>query len=176
MTESPVSPMNDPVPPAAVPEALHGVVDRFDHVSIAVWSIRDALPLIELMGGTFRQGGDTASFRWAQWNLPGPAKLEMIQPLDADDHDDFLVRFLRERGPGLHHLTFRVHDLLDAVIHARDMGFDVTGVAPEGDWKEAFIHPRSSHGTLIQLAEWDDSRPDPGASTSLDDVLDPPRR
>ncbi len=155
------------------PAELHGVVDRFDHVSIAVWDIRDALPVIELMGGRFRQGGDVTGFRWAQWNLPGSGKLEMIQPLDPDDHDNFLVRFLNERGPGLHHLTFRVHNLLEAVTHARDLGFDVTGVSPEGAWKEAFIHPKSSHGTLIQLAQWDDSRPDPGASTVLGDVLGP---
>lgn len=165
-------PPDDPAVRTEVLGALDGVIDRFDHVSIAVWSIREALPLVDLMRGSFRQGGDTASFRWAQWNLPGPAKLEMIQPLDPDDADHFLVRFLNERGPGLHHLTFRVHDLLAAVVHARDMGFDVTGVSPDGDWKEAFIHPRSSHGTLIQLAEWDDTKPDPGATTRLEDVLE----
>ena len=155
------------------PRELRGVVDRFDPVSIAVWNIRAALPVVELMGGRFRQGGDVTGFRWAQWNLPGTGKLEMIQPLDPSDDSNFLVRFLKERGPGLHHLTFRVHSLVEAVIHARDMGFDVTGVSPDGDWKEAFIHPKSSHGTLIQLAQWDDAKPDPGASTRLEDVIGP---
>ena len=153
------------------PSELAPVVDRFDHVSIAVWDIRAALPVVELMGGRFLRGGDVTGFRWAQWALPGTGKLEMIQPLDATDEENFLVRFLEERGPGLHHLTFRVHNLLEAVIHARDMGFDVTGISPEGDWKEAFIHPKSSHGTLIQLAEWDDRKPDPTASSVLADVL-----
>ena len=100
---------------ADVPQDLNTIVDRFDHVSIAVWDIRDALPVVELMGGRFLQGGTTEQFRWAQWTLPGHGKLEMIQPLDAAATDDFLTRFLRDRGPGLHHLTFRVHDLLDAV-------------------------------------------------------------
>ena len=154
---------------------MAAIVDRFDHVSIAVWSIRDSLPVVELMGGRFLQGGDVDEFRWAQWALPGNGKLEMIEPLDADDTASFLVRFLEERGPGLHHLTFRVPDLLKAVDAARSMGFDVTGVSPEGDWKEAFVHPRSAQGTLIQLAEWDDSRPDPGASTNLEDVLGEPQ-
>jgi methylmalonyl-CoA/ethylmalonyl-CoA epimerase len=154
-------------------ESTDPVVDRFDHVSIAAWDIRDALPLIELMGGEFYQGGDEAAFRWAQWHLPGSGKIEVIQPLDRSDADNFLVRFLSDRGPGIHHLTFRVHDLTGAVAHARTMGFEVTGVSPEGAWKEAFIHPRSTVGTLIQLAEWDDSRPDPGASTRLDDLIGP---
>jgi methylmalonyl-CoA/ethylmalonyl-CoA epimerase len=155
----------------ALPDALRPIVDRFDHVSIAAWDIRDALPLIELMRGEFYQGGDEASFRWAQWHLPGSGKVEVIQPLDRSDAENFLVRFLADRGPGIHHLTFRVNDLLDAVAHARAMGFEVTGVSPEGAWKEAFIHPRSTVGTLIQLAEWDDSRPDPGAWTRLEDVI-----
>jgi methylmalonyl-CoA/ethylmalonyl-CoA epimerase len=125
------------------------------------------------MGGRFVQGGDTERFRWAQWALPGHGKLELIQPLDPSAADDFLTRFLRDRGPGLHHLTFRVHDLLDAVDAARAMGFEVTGVSPDGEWKEAFVHPRSSQGTLIQLAEWDDSRLEPGAFTNLEDLIGP---
>ncbi len=153
------------------PSQLVAVVDRFDHVSIAVWDIRAALPVVELMGGRFLRGGDVTGFRWAQWTLPGNGKLEMIQPRDPADRGNFLVRFLEDRGPGLHHLTFRVHNLLEAVIHARDLGFDVTGISPEGDWKEAFVHPKSSHGTLIQLAEWDDTKPDPTASTDLEQVL-----
>jgi methylmalonyl-CoA/ethylmalonyl-CoA epimerase len=154
-----------------VPPQLSSVVDRFDHVSIAVWDIRSALPVVELMGGRFLRGGDVTGFRWAQWALPGAGKLEMIQPLAGSDEENFLVRFLTERGPGLHHLTFRVTNLLEAVAHARDLGFDVTGISPEGDWKEAFIHPQSSHGTLIQLAEWDDTKADPTASTVLEAVL-----
>jgi hypothetical protein len=50
-----------------------------------------------------------------------------------------------------------VHDIDDAVTRAQDLGFEVVGrnTANEG-WREAFIHPRSSHGVLIQLAEFDD--------------------
>ncbi len=153
------------------PSQLAEVIDRFDHFSIAVWDIRAALPVVELMGGRFLRGGDVTGFRWAQWALPGNGKLEMIQPRDAADGENFLVRFLEDRGPGLHHLTFRVHNLLDAVAHARTMGFEVTGISPEGEWKEAFIHPKSAHGTLIQLAEWDDRKPDPTSSSVLADVL-----
>lgn len=139
---------------------LNGLVEKFDHVSMAVWRIEDVLPLIDLMGGTFRSGGDVpARFRWAQWHLPGHGKLEVVQPLDPDDPDHFLVRFLRTRGPGLHHLTFKVTNLLEAVDRARDLGFDVVGVSTDRWWKEAFLHPMSAQGVLIQLAEWSDQPP-----------------
>lgn len=149
---------------------LEDLVERFDHVSAAVWDIDGALPMVEVMGGRYRNGGDSArgGFRFAQFRLPGGAKLELIQPLDGAGPDHFLVRFLRSRGEGIHHLTFKVLDLHRAVARARDLGFDVVGVDDsDPGWKEAFVHPRSAHGVLIQLAEWEDG-PEPGDAAVAD--------
>lgn len=149
---------------------LGGMVERFDHVSLAVWNIEDALTLVSLMGGRFRSGGDVpARFRWAQWDLPERGKLEIVQPLDPDDSDHFLVRFLRARGPGLHHLTFKVTNLLEAVDRARVLGFEVVGVSTDRWWKEAFVHPMSAQGVLVQLAEWTEHLDPP--SVTLEAVL-----
>lgn len=138
-------------------EELHDVIERLDHVSIAVWDIAAASHLPDFLGGRFRDGGlsHQRDFRWAQWDLPF-GKLEMIAPVDRDG-DTFLTRFLRDHGEGPHHLTFKVHDIAAAVARARELGFDVVGenTAHQG-WREAFVHPRSSHGVLIQLAEFDD--------------------
>ncbi|NNC75949.1 MAG: VOC family protein [Acidimicrobiia bacterium] len=148
------------------------VVERFDHVAIAVWDVGTMVTLVELLGGRFRDGGDveSAGFKWVQFHLPGAGKLEVLQPLDADDSDHFLVRFLEDRGEGLHHLTFKVTDLEAAVAEARSRGFEVVGVDTSGAWKEAFLHPASTRGVLIQLAEWDDADP-PEPRASLADVL-----
>jgi methylmalonyl-CoA/ethylmalonyl-CoA epimerase len=138
-------------------DELHDFIERLDHVSIAVWDIAAAAHLADFMGGRFRDGGlsHDRRFRWAQWDLPF-GKLEMIAPVSGDD-DTFLTRFLRDHGEGPHHLTFKVHNIDAAVARAQDLGFEVVGrsTANEG-WREAFIHPRSSHGVLIQLAEFDD--------------------
>ena len=139
-------------------DALGDLVERFDHVSMAVHDIEDSLTLVALMGGEFRAGGDVdAGFRWIQFNLPGRGKLEIIQPLDPTDETNFLVKFLEERGEGLHHLTFKVRDLVTAVDHACTLGFEVIGVNTDGAWKEAFVHPKTSKGVLIQLAEFEDN-------------------
>lgn len=138
-------------------EDMRDIIERLDHVSIAVWDIKAASHLPEFLGGRFRDGGlnPNGDFRWAQWDLPF-GKLEMIAPLDEQD-DTFLTRFLGEHGEGPHHLTFKVRDLVAAVHHAEQLGFEVIGLDTSHDgWKEAFIHPKSSHGVLIQLAEFDD--------------------
>jgi len=137
-------------------EELEIVIERFDHVSMAVNDIEAAAPLITLLGGEFFEGGTNpwGDFRWAQYDLPGWGRLELIAPL-ADDPNHFIRRFLAERGEGLHHLTFKVYNINEAVERATELGFTVTGFDDRlDDWKEAFIHPRSSHGVLIQFAEF----------------------
>ena len=139
-------------------DQLASVIERFDHVSMAVESIEAAAPLIALLGGEYFDGGTNpwGTFRWAQYELPGWGRLELIAPLEPDP-DHFIRRFLAERGEGLHHLTFKVYDINDAVARATELGFTVTGFDDRlENWKEAFIHPRSSHGVLIQFAEFPD--------------------
>ncbi|HSG78838.1 MAG TPA: VOC family protein, partial [Acidimicrobiia bacterium] len=108
---------------SAVAEGLGDLVERFDHVSVAVADLRRPGPLPGLLGGRFFNGGAErpSGFAWAQWRLPS-AKLEIVAPLGDDS---FLHDFLRRRGEGLHHVTLKVTDI-DAAIHAaRAMGLDV---------------------------------------------------
>jgi methylmalonyl-CoA/ethylmalonyl-CoA epimerase len=139
-------------------EGLQDVIERFDHVSIAVRDIEIAQTLVDLLGGTHIGGGLSFArdFRWIQFDLPGQGRLEMISPV-IEDPDNFLNRYLEEHGEGLHHLTFKVNDIHMAVARARELGFTVVGFnVEEEDWKEAFVHPASAHGVLIQLAEFPD--------------------
>ena len=141
---------------ASIPEGLAPVVEAFDHVSMAVHDIDTATPLLTLLGASSFDGGTNpwGDFRWAQYDLPGWGRLELIAPLDPDP-GHFINRFLAERGEGLHHLTFKVFDISQAVARAEAMGFVVTGFDDRlDDWKEAFVHPKSSHGVLIQFAEF----------------------
>jgi methylmalonyl-CoA/ethylmalonyl-CoA epimerase len=139
-------------------EGLQDVIERFDHVSIAVRDIEIAQTLVDLLGGTHIGGGFSYArdFRWIQFDLPGQGRLEMISPV-IDDPENFLNRYLDEHGEGLHHLTFKVNDIHKAVARAKELGFTVVGFnVEEEDWKEAFVHPASAHGVLIQLAEFPD--------------------
>ncbi|MEN8041077.1 MAG: VOC family protein [Actinomycetota bacterium] len=135
---------------------LSTFMERFDHVSIAVHDIEIAQKLVDLLGGTHIGGGlsHAGDFRWIQFDLPEQGRLEMISPV-VDDPDNFLNRYLEEHGEGIHHLTFKVTNIHEAVQRARDLGFSVVGFDDtKEDWKEAFVHPASAHGVLIQLAEF----------------------
>lgn len=139
-------------------EGLEDVIERFDHVSIAVHNIEIAQTLVDLLGGSHIGGGFSRErdFEWIQFDLPGQGRLELISPI-VDEESNFLNRYLAEHGEGLHHLTFKVQDIGAAVTRARELGFTVVGFNDsDADWKEAFVHPASAHGVLIQLAEFPD--------------------
>jgi methylmalonyl-CoA/ethylmalonyl-CoA epimerase len=149
-------------------EDFNGLIERFDHVAYGVKDIAATLPLVELLAGEFIQGGDHLRnrFRWVQFRLPGGSKLELLQPLDSDS---FLQRFIDGRGEGVHHLTFKVSDVEKAAVRAEELGFTTTGLSLHPDWSEVFLHPRAAHGTVIQLAAWQNDLHWQGKS--LDEVL-----
>ena len=129
-------------------------VRRLDHVAIAVHRIRDALWLYrDLLGGEYHQGGISTEggFRWVQFTYPEKGKLELIEPLGEDS---FLHEFLAKRGEGVHHITFMVEGLEELVQRLKAQGLRIVGEDyRDPTWKEAFISPRSAHGTVIQLVE-----------------------
>jgi methylmalonyl-CoA/ethylmalonyl-CoA epimerase len=130
------------------------IADRLDHVSIATKSIASMVPLLrDVLGARFLMGATEQGqgFRWAQFQFPGGGLIELIEPVGSEG---FLQDFLAQRGEGLHHITLRVRDIAARARELETLGY--RPVKPKFDnpvWKEMFLHPRETHGVLIQLAE-----------------------
>lgn len=145
---------------------------RVDHVAMAVRSIDESIKFFtDVFGwqeaGRFRN--PEAGFAGVVLDVPGPdgkrqMQWEILEPLGEDS---FIEKFLRERGPGLHHVTLEVDDADAAAKHLRDCGIDpFGGPRVSYDWKEFFVHPRSSGGVLFQLYEQLDAPGNLGAPPS----------
>jgi methylmalonyl-CoA/ethylmalonyl-CoA epimerase len=147
---------------------LGDLIDRFDHVAVAVEDISSALPMLNLLGARFFAGANHLrnQFRWIQFLLPDSSKLELISPLAPGS---FLSRFLDTRGEGVHHLTYKVSDVAAAARRVEEAGFRITGFHLHPEWSEVFVHPANPLGTVIQLAAWPSDAP--WTATTLDDVL-----
>ena len=66
----------------------------------------------------------------------------------------FLERFLASRGAGPRHFNFIVSDIEATLARIRALGLEPVGVNLSNPyWKEAFLHPRSAHGIVIQVAQ-----------------------
>lgn len=151
------------------PDGLGDLIEEFDHVAFAVQDVVSGSVLIRHLGGRFYQGADSpwGGFRWVQFHMPGGMKIELIAPVTDDC---FLHQFLATRGEGVHHLTFKVTDLDAAVERARELGYRVVGHAQVHEhWAEAFLHPATAGGTVIQLAK--STFEDEGGSSDWEAVI-----
>lgn len=128
-----------------------------DHVAIGTADVSEPLDfLVGQLGGTVMFGGRGVGFRPVQVRVgrgdPGMT-VEVITPWRTEDND-FLARFVAGPGPGLHHLTFKVPDIHDAIAAVHDAGLEPIGIDTSNPyWRECFLHPRDAHGTVVQLAE-----------------------
>jgi methylmalonyl-CoA/ethylmalonyl-CoA epimerase len=65
-------------------------------------------------------------------------------------------RSLATRGPGLHHIAYRVPDIVSALEHLRAGGAQLIDEAPRPGSRGtsiAFVHPRSMEGVLVELVQ-----------------------
>jgi len=131
---------------------------QFDHIAIAARRIADAPPyLMGVLGGVPYFGMFADVFRFGQWEFDGGGRIEVLEPRGADG---FLHRFLAARGPGVHHVTFKVPSLDEARARAAALGYGVVGYdASVPRWKEAFLHPKEALGIVVQIVESPDDPP-----------------
>ena len=85
-----------------------------------------------------------------------PVGSSYIQLLGALGADTPVGRFLASRGPGLHHVAYRVDDIDFALAHLRAEGAHLIDEAPRPGSRNtliAFVHPRTMGGVLIELVQ-----------------------
>ena len=123
------------------------------HIGIAVESIEGALPFYRDVLGLTPGLPETADGARIV-SLPlGESDVELLEPLSPDSP---IAKFLARRGPGIHHVCYRVADLDAALRACRTAGYRLVDEVPRhgaGGHRIAFIHPKSTAGILIELTE-----------------------
>lgn len=82
------------------------------------------------------------------------ARLELVEP---GDDDSPVGRFLTRRGEGLHHVCFAVDDIGAEIARLGAAGFELIDATPRRGHGGlvVFLHPRGTHGVLIELLQRD---------------------
>jgi methylmalonyl-CoA/ethylmalonyl-CoA epimerase len=87
-------------------------------------------------------------------SLPfGDSEVELLAPLTPDGP---IARFLDRRGPGIHHICYRVPDLDAALAACRAAGYRLVDEVPRvgaSGHRIAFVHPKATAGILLELTE-----------------------
>lgn len=131
------------------------MLEAIDHTGIAVADLDQALPFYRDVLGLPLLHRETLAAQGVEALLLdlGDAHLELIAPLGPDSG---LARFLERRGPGLHHLAYRVADIDAALASLSAAGVRLIDERPRlgiRGSRVAFLHPQATGGVLTEVVE-----------------------
>ena len=130
-----------------------------DHIGIACNNLDDASPFWRLIGlqqgkdeTVIEQGVKTRFFATSD----GDTRKPMIELLEPTGDDTPVGKFLAKRGPGVQQICFRVEDIDEMISMLISNGIIMIDSEPRigaHGAKIAFVHPKSTGGVLVELAE-----------------------
>ncbi len=83
----------------------------------------------------------------------GQGKIELLK---ATSQDSPITKFIEKRGKGIHHVCLQVDDIQQAINELIEAGVELINKTPRVGAEGhiiAFIHPKSTSGVLVELAE-----------------------
>lgn len=130
------------------------MIRKMEHLGLAVQDLEAATDLFARLLGqqpykteaVASEGVTTVFFQ------VGDFKIEL---LGATSPDSPVARFLEKRGEGIHHVAFQVDDIEGETRRLQEDGFIFSGTTrPGADAMQVnFLHPKGTHGTLIELCQ-----------------------
>ena len=130
-------------------------IKKVDHIAIIVEDIDEALIFWrDALGLELHHVEAVPDQESVIAFLPvGEGDIELVKPTTEDSG---VARYLKKRGPGIHHICLEVDDIQATLarLRSRDVRLiNETPVMGAGGKKIAFIHPESTHGVLVELYE-----------------------
>ena len=122
-----------------------------DHVGVAVASIRESAATFEPITGA--TCSSIEELPGHDVNVAFIGSIELIEPRSDSSP---VARFLSRRGPGIHHIAYRVSDLHATLQDLNARGFLLIDEEPRPGARGhlvAFIHPKSTGGILTELVQ-----------------------
>jgi methylmalonyl-CoA epimerase len=126
-----------------------------DHVGIAVGDLDDAVATYERLLGVAPTHRERVEDQGVEEVL-FPVGSSFIQLLGALGPETPVGRSLEKRGPGVHHVAYRVDDAAAALAHLRAEGARLIDEAPRPGSRNtliAFVHPAAMGGVLVELVQ-----------------------
>ena len=128
---------------------------KINHIGIAVQSIEGTLPFYRDSLGMTCLGLEEVAEQQVKVAMLaiGESKIELLEPTSADSP---VAKFLEKNGQGIHHIAYDVADIEAAIARLLVEGARMIDATPRlgaHGTKIAFVHPKSSHGTLTELCQ-----------------------
>jgi methylmalonyl-CoA/ethylmalonyl-CoA epimerase len=130
------------------------VIQRIDHLGVAVRSIEEGRAVYEAMGLRVAAIEEVPEEGVRVALIPcGESSIELLEPTSPDSP---IAKFLERRGPGIHHVCLATDDVRSDDARLRESGYQVLRPEPTrgagGCWVQ-FVHPKSTGGVLLELSQ-----------------------
>jgi methylmalonyl-CoA/ethylmalonyl-CoA epimerase len=131
------------------------MLGAIDHAGIAVRSLDESIPFYRDTLGMSLVHRETLADQGVEAALldVGDSHVELIAPLGPDTG---VAKFIEQRGPGLHHVAYRVDDIDAALVSLSAVGVRLIDEQPRvgiRGSRVAFLHPSAAGGVLTELVE-----------------------
>ncbi len=129
------------------------MLQKIDHVGIAVHSVAEARKFYEEVLGLECEGEETVEsqkVKTAFFRI-GEVHIELLEPTSGESP---IAKFLEKKGEGIHHVAYRADDIEGQIRQARENGCRVIHEKPitgAGGKLVAFLHPKSTYGVLTEF-------------------------
>ena len=126
-----------------------------EHIGIAVKDLDVSAPFWKDVLKISHKGKETVAQEGVITDIydTGRGKVELLKSMSSNS---VIEKFLKNSGEGIHHVCFEVKNINKAILELKDLNINVLSEHPtagvEGN-KVVFIHPKSTGGVLVELAE-----------------------
>jgi methylmalonyl-CoA/ethylmalonyl-CoA epimerase len=128
---------------------------ELDHIGVAVESLEKGKAFYQTLGLGNMSVEKVASEKVTVgiFELDNGARIELLEPTEAESP---VGKFIKNRGPGIHHICLKVSDIRATVKALKAQGVQLINEEPRlGAHNKlvVFIHPKSTGGLLIELSQ-----------------------
>jgi methylmalonyl-CoA/ethylmalonyl-CoA epimerase len=126
-----------------------------EHIGIAVNDLVQGSSFWKLVLGLKHTGKEQIASQGVVTDIydTGKGKIELLEALNDQSP---IAKYLDKRGTGMHHLCLEVKDIKASIKELNENNIQIIGdnysIGAEG-YKVIFIHPKSTGGVLVELAE-----------------------
>jgi len=129
------------------------MIRQISHLGIAVKDLEEAREFYRSILGLESSdpiiGGD-GTIKVSMVEI-GNTLIELLQPIG---NEGVIAKFLEKRGEGFHHICYEVDDINAEISSLKAAGMEILGEPrPGAEGMSVFLHPRGTHGVLVELVE-----------------------
>ncbi len=131
------------------------MIKKIDHIGIAVNNLEESLSFYEDALGLKVDNIEEVSEQKVKVGFLdiGGVHFELLEPTSPDGP---VAKFIEKRGEGIHHIAILVDNIEKSIGFMKEKGVKLIDETPRkgaGGSKMAFVHPKSTHGILLELYE-----------------------